>query len=71
MAATRFYFPTESSGIPKISPAFDAEWKQNGQATLLKLLYIRQGTSATTNFALTTLTTGLNPRGRKDKIIWQ
>jgi len=39
MAATRFYFPAEGSGTPPVSPAFDAGWEQNGQATRLKLLY--------------------------------
>lgn len=36
--ATRFYLPAEGSGTPNISPAFDAGWEQNGQATRLKLL---------------------------------
>ena len=42
--ATRFYFPAEGSGVPNISPAFDAGWEQTGQATRLKLLY-KQGLS--------------------------
>lgn len=33
--ASRFYF--HSSGIPNISPAFDASWEQTGQATRLNL----------------------------------
>ncbi len=35
---TRFYMPAEGSGVPNISPAFDAGWEQTGQATRLKLL---------------------------------
>lgn len=38
MAATRFYLPAEGTGVPAISPAFDAGWEQTGQATRLKLL---------------------------------
>lgn len=39
MSATRFYFPAEGSGVPPISPSFNAGWEQTGQATRLNLLY--------------------------------
>lgn len=39
MAATRFYFPAEGDTAPNISPAFDANWEQTGQANRLKLYY--------------------------------
>lgn len=36
--ATRFYLPAEGSGVPVVSPAFNAGWEQTAQATRLKLL---------------------------------
>jgi hypothetical protein len=36
---TRFYLPAEGSGAPTVSPAFDSNWEQTGQATRLRLRY--------------------------------
>ncbi len=46
--ATRFYLPAEGSGTPATSPAFDAAWEQNGQATRLRLLRKNQLASLST-----------------------
>lgn len=35
--STRFYLPAEGSGAPVVSPAFDSNWEQTGQATRLRL----------------------------------